>query len=497
MTTQTMAAQIRRTCAALAVLASIAAVLPASAQTWEMMPLLPYRVGQRVSVVDFLLGDVAADDSLVVVRESGAFIYNPSGAAGAAGENGYQGEWGAWHPLCARGLCADYGGFVTTSGAIVIGDQNRRIRRSTDRGRTWTQSHPDLMPTSMAELTLGAFLGPDGTPGILAGVGGDGDTALSFGDGAPGTWEIAGRAFSFHQSIGEVPPSSALPNGRVLLGLWNGIVYSDDRAATWHPSSAYCFACYIAWSFAWRPVAGHPYGGTVYAGVQNVVVGELRGAEVLRSDDGGLTWTLAHSFTGAEFGFPSPQSGDFTEVVLFVTPDGALWAGAALGTTFGNPARGIIARSTDGGATWQSADAGFRDASGRGYTVYQFALARDGRLYAATSYSVWRTTAPVVTAAGEAPPATVPEVGVSVRPNPAGGRVEVVLSLAAAGAARVAIVDALGREVAVVVDGPVPAGETVRLVETGAWPPGVYVVRATLGGGAGAQTATARLVVAL
>ena len=57
---------------------------------------------------------------------------------------------------------------------------------------------------------------------------------------------------------------------------------------------------------------------------------------------------------------------------------------------------------------------------------------------------------------------------------------------------RVSVVDVLGREVAVLLDGAAAAGEQVLGVDAAAWPAGVYVVRAT----AGAQTATARLVVA-
>ena len=78
-----------------------------------------------------------------------------------------------------------------------------------------------------------------------------------------------------------------------------------------------------------------------------------------------------------------------------------------------------------------------------------------------------------------------------MRPNPAGGRVEVVVSLTEAQAVRVVVVDALGREVAVVLD-EAAVGERVVGLDTSSWPAGVYVVRAT----AGAQIASVRLVVA-
>ena len=78
------------------------------------------------------------------------------------------------------------------------------------------------------------------------------------------------------------------------------------------------------------------------------------------------------------------------------------------------------------------------------------------------------------------------------RPNPARGRIEIALSLAEAGPVRIVVIDVLGREVTVALDGAAAQGETVVGVETGAWPAGVYVVRAT----AGTSVTSTRLVVA-
>jgi hypothetical protein len=127
-----------------------------------------------------------------------------------------------------------------------------------------------------------------------------------------------------------------------------------------------------------------------------------------------------------------------------------------------------------------------------GYSVNAFALSRAGVLYAATSNGIWRTTAPVRAVAAEAAPNAAPEIGVSVSPNPTSGHVQVAVSLVAAGPAHVVVLDVLGREVAVVLDEVAPQGETTVGVDTGGWPAGVYVVRAT----AGAHTAVVRLVVA-
>lgn len=97
----------------------------------------------------------------------------------------------------------------------------------------------------------------------------------------------------------------------------------------------------------------------------------------------------------------------------------------------------------------------------------------------------------VVVAAEPGPDA--PEVSLSVLPNPSLGPVVVRLSLGeTTRSATVMVLDALGREVMVLLDGTARAGEWSALVDTGSWPAGVYVVRATLGG----RVASARLVVA-
>ena len=179
-----------------------------------------------------------------------------------------------------------------------------------------------------------------------------------------------------------------------------------------------------------------------------------------------------------------------TGVKLLATPDGALWAGLADATTGQGPTAiqlGAIVRSTDDGATWSVGGSGY---SGGG--VHQLRLSRTGQLYAATERSIWRTRERAYTAASEAAPAEASGVGLSVHPNPSGGRAEVVLSLAEAKSVRVSVVDARGREVAVLHDGPARSGEQRLAVDTTSWPAGVYVVRAA----AGQQSASARLVVA-
>jgi hypothetical protein len=79
----------------------------------------------------------------------------------------------------------------------------------------------------------------------------------------------------------------------------------------------------------------------------------------------------------------------------------------------------------------------------------------------------------------------------TLAPNPAGDVSALSLVQPATGPVRIVVADLLGREVAVLHDGP--AGETLGLrVDTSAWPAGVYVVRAE----AGERRVAARLVVA-
>ncbi|MDT0630427.1 T9SS type A sorting domain-containing protein [Rubrivirga litoralis] len=83
------------------------------------------------------------------------------------------------------------------------------------------------------------------------------------------------------------------------------------------------------------------------------------------------------------------------------------------------------------------------------------------------------------------------DLAVAAWPNPTRGAATVAFGLAAGGAARVAVYDALGREVAVAADGPFGSGRHVVGLPARALPAGVYVVRVTTEGG----VRTARLTV--
>ena len=76
-------------------------------------------------------------------------------------------------------------------------------------------------------------------------------------------------------------------------------------------------------------------------------------------------------------------------------------------------------------------------------------------------------------------------------PNPTSGRAAVSFGVAAASDVRVSVYDALGREVAVLAEGPYGVGRHDVTFESGSLPSGVYVVRAVVG----AEAQTARVTV--
>lgn len=90
--------------------------------------------------------------------------------------------------------------------------------------------------------------------------------------------------------------------------------------------------------------------------------------------------------------------------------------------------------------------------------------------------------------AGEAAPVTGRMALAQPFPNPTAGRTTLSFTTAEATDVRVSVVDVLGREVALLTDGPVTAGTHEVTVDASRLVPGVYVVRLT-SGGAEAQTA--------
>lgn len=302
------------------------------------------------------------------------------------------------------------------------------------------------------------------------------------------SWRLASIPNSDQQS----PSAEALavvrtgPHaGRVVgAGAW-GLAVSDDGGASFAPVPGW----WQYFRFSAQAVAvleGAAPGGGDRLVATTVDPQHVPDTEciVLVSDDGGDTWRETFDLTGD----PNAASAAVVDFgggrAVIVMNGGHVW------------------ESTDAGETWARLDTvvpgALVDPAGSPTFARVFWALRgpDGRLYVGglrlggvNPGWTYRTAATFV--AGEASPEGPDALGLSVRPNPAGGRVEVVVTLAAAGPVRVVVLDALGREVAVVLDGEAPSGERAVSVDTSRWPAGVYVVRAT----AGTHVATARLTV--
>ncbi|WP_420454764.1 hypothetical protein [Rubrivirga sp.] len=471
--------------AVLALVAGAATAQPAPPPAdvaWERMPLFPNFGYPRMIAEGLAVLPTDREDGppfRLYVVGTDFVVYDPERAAEQSERD--QDEFGPWVDLCYPGACGPFDVAATEAGSLV-GAEGGEIIRSTDGGATWTRDVGGG-PTYTALVVFQPRLAARDAGGRAPVLAADSpNVRRSYGDGAEGTWEQAteGDTYSFKAggdviAFGEVPPSPALPNGRLLAGVWNGVTVSDDGGATWRPGEgAYGFAQYLGYSFAFVPDPAHPYGGAVLAGVDDLAFGRDSTATVYRSEDGGSTWARAHRFSPAALGLP-----DANRVMLAVTPDGAVWAGVShevggLPQTY--PA--AVARSADGGRTWELVSAGVDMRR-----IYELMVGPDDRLYVATAVGVWHTAGPAYEVAGEDRPAAPPGLGVSAWPNPTERAATVAVELEAPGVVRVTVTDALGREVAALHDGPAADGQRWT-VDTGRWAPGTYVVRAETMAGA-------------
>jgi len=134
-----------------------------------------------------------------------------------------------------------------------------------------------------------------------------------------------------------------------------------------------------------------------------------------------------------------------------------------------------------GGATEEKATV-----SGFGSVLFEtplrFRHRRGERVVPADAFAVASEPAP-----SDVPPSAL---GLAVAPNPAVGRATVTIAVPEAGPVRAVLYDTLGREVAVLHDGPLTAGVRALPVDASRLRPGVYVVRAEAGGEAASRAYT-------
>ena len=207
-----------------------------------------------------------------------------------------------------------------------------------------------------------------------------------------------------------------------------------------------------------------PLGDGVYAVADE---GQGLGRELYRTTDG-LTTLVADLAPGAASGFPDGLDADTLDSKLYLRafrPD----VGEEL----------FMVSDTD--ALSLAADI----QEGAGGSMPTFITSLDGHLFfvaddgtrGAEPYGF----TPLPPLAGETP-AGRSALALNVAPNPLRGAGAVTLDMPAPDHARIALVDALGREVEVLHNGPLARGPH-RLSLPGGLPPGLYVVRADAAGG--------------
>lgn len=428
---------------------------------WEGLPVIEGRAAVGANDVGFVTG-ASGVDRVIWFSSYGPLFYAP-------GEPGVW-EGSDWINRCP-GVCIAESGLVTPERTILYGAAvgPTAIDRMPDAGasRERDVNNAGGGTETLIQSSLPSLAGADGNGYIFA--------AIQFAfrsddDGRPGSWVRLGNTGGSAVTLGEVPPSPMLPDGRLLAGVYNGVTYSDDGGLNWTPSTGvYENARYVGYSFAFVPKAGHAYGGTVLAGIDDLVFGRDSTATIYRSDDGGRTWTRFHRFSPTALGLSNTN-----EVHLLTSPDGVVWAGVSPSRAGRDPQEGVVVRSSDDGATWQLVDNGWG-----GYRAGKLRLGPDGRLYAATDFGVWRTTTPAYAVSSDPEVSDKAGTGLNlhVSPNPVDDRVAAVLNLDAPQSVEVMLYDSAGREVRRVWQGP--AGDMQRIeVETSTLSTGVYSVQA-------------------
>lgn len=369
------------------------------------------------------------------------------------------------------------------------------LNRSLDGGRTFHRvtSPAAADPTYIGGSgTLGRI--PRGAPFAGRLVAGDGFSLLYSDDGGD-TW--ARTASSPNHVSFQV---HGFRSGRVLSAGFYGATLSDDGAQSFRAVPDLYETAFVGFDLTHLAVLdGFVTGRAGDSAEGRVLIGGTQARQPFNlawaSDNEGSTWRVVGRFSAEDGGWIG------LDAVPASVGGGPGWAIATMNY-------GRMYATTDGGETWtpfgKVPKARVGGNSPPAILVSATAVGPDGRFYTGLTRPgqekiwQWKTQERVsdmirrAVASESSPAPEAPHLGVSVRPNPAGGRAEVVLTLAEAQPVRVSVFDVQGREVAVLFDGSAAVGERRLGVDTSGWPAGIYVVRASTG----TQSASARLVVA-
>lgn len=380
-----------------------------------------------------------------------------------------------------------YALLVLNADTMLTGRLNGGIlSRSVDGGQNWADVNgcSSGCPTGGPRRPGGFLVLPPGHAHAGRVLAGGGPT---FSDDRGATWTAAtndgllNKAYAF----------ALMPSGRVLAA-FAGVYASDDGGASYAGTAlrdASLNEGVAALATPGSTQSAEASGGTPSCGLADtslcdgaVTLGSGPGGIVAwRTSDGGRSWS-------APVPLPQPRDGIGADLAAGVValppgPGGLGRAVAVLG-------RGLVYATSDGAQSWQAVGRLPLDLITGAQLAWYVRLGPDGHLWVLSKragpslYPMYRSAEPAEVAfpvASEAPPETAAP-RLRVVPNPTSGRVSVRLTLDATSEARISVVDALGRRVAVLHDGPLAGGEQSFAFDTSALPAGVYVVRLEAGG---------------
>ncbi len=412
-------------------------------------------------------------DTLVFQRASPSFVDGPARALAFDRDTLHvdhssfiqrvvtDGDWTVgWVPSFIPAIRSSIGDLrFDPDGVIYQWRENFKYDRSDDRGQTWVRA--DYPATVMPFHTPGGAL--LGTWNVM-----EYGVARSEDDGE--TWVPLPYVPSASPALPYVylalPPAEGRPAPRIVACGKSALAYSDDDGRTWSGSNISGPNAILCWSMV--TIMGGEFDGYLLAAVDDYR-GPQPKAGIFRTEDGATWERVGQVF---EDGTTVYLSGGTGGVVL-------AW----------DTGHDRVAGTDDGGATWPLLTASISGIPVATHLVKlnDLEIGPDGHVYAATHRflgegdGLYRSVTPAFLVSSETPPATSSELSLTVRPNPSDGRVKVEVVTNAPATVRLSVVDALGREVALVYEGAVADRREVA-VETAGLAPGVYVVRAAVAG---------------
>lgn len=254
-------------------------------------------------------------------------------------------------------------------------DQQPAVWVSRDAGSTWAEaSGPALFSGTRGGIVDRVLLLPNGRVlafGAYRPPGQDDrQAAVWISDDRGATFAVHdGPATSFGESI-PVFSVVALDGGLLAVDLDGGLHTSTDDGMSWTlveqqgTGPQEVFGAVLLFSPGSSAVLGFPS------------VGEHDEEAVLRSDDGGTTWSARD-----DPALRDPEDTGFPRDVV-ATAEGALVVGGAVATSFRDVA---VARSDDGGATWQRVEGVPGDGEDGDQTFEDLLVLPDGGILAVGS----------------------------------------------------------------------------------------------------------------